>query len=238
MKFTYLLIDLFTILFPLVFSFHKKLGFVRNWHAFFPACLITAAFFIPCDILFTHLKIWGFNPGYITGYYLANLPVEEVLFFLCIPYACIFTYHCIFQLLRTRLQHRISEAITWLLLCLSLSCIVLFPGHVYTLFTFALLLVLLIISRYVLRIGWLGHFYFTYALLLIPFLIVNGLLTGTGLKSPIVWYDDRQTMRIRFLTIPLEDIFYGMSLILLNLLIYSFLTKRIRAEKLVDKRAV
>jgi len=180
----------FPILFPLVFSFHKNLDFVRNWHAFFPACLITAAFFIPCDILFTHVKIWGFNPGYITGYHIANLPVEEILFFLCIPYACIFTYHCIVRLLRPRLQHPISEAITWLLLCISISCIILFPRHVYTLFTFALLLVLLIISRYVLRIGWLGRFYVTYALLMIPFLIVNGLLTGTGLKSPIVWYND------------------------------------------------
>jgi lycopene cyclase domain-containing protein len=238
MKFTYLLVDLFTILFPFAFSFHKKLNFVQNWRAFFPACLITAAFFVPCDILFTRLKVWGFNPDYVIGYYLINLPVEEVLFFLCIPYACLFTYHCIFKLFPPSRRLGLPNGITWILLCLSGSCIVLFPNRIYTVFTFALLIVLLILCRYVLKIDWLRRFYITYALLLIPFLIVNGILTGTGLKSPVVWYDDRQTIGIRFLTIPFEDIFYGMALILLNLLIYSFLAMGIRADTLPAKKAV
>ena len=60
-----------------------------------------------------------------------------------------------------------------------------------------------------------------YSVLLLPFFIVNGILTGTGLDSPVVWYNDNENLGLRVLTIPVEDIFYGMELIFLNLLIYQ-----------------
>jgi lycopene cyclase domain-containing protein len=60
---------------------------------------------------------------------------------------------------------------------------------------------------------WLNKFYFSYLVLLIPFTIVNGILTGTGLEEPVVWYNDLENMGFRILTIPFEDVFYGMLLI-------------------------
>jgi lycopene cyclase domain-containing protein len=60
-----------------------------------------------------------------------------------------------------------------------------------------------------------------YAIILIPFFIVNGLLTGTGLDEPVVWYNDSQNLRMRILTIPVEDIFYGMLLLLLNTALFE-----------------
>jgi len=56
--------------------------------------------------------------------------------------------------------------------------------------------------------------------MLIPFFIVNGILTGTGIEGNIVWYNDEQNLGIRLLTIPIEDSAYAFSLILMNLLIY------------------
>lgn len=44
---------------------------------------------------------------------------------------------------------------------------------------------------------------------LIPFFVVNGVLTGTGIQGPVVWYDNTHNLEIRLLTIPVEDIGYA-----------------------------
>lgn len=56
--------------------------------------------------------------------------------------------------------------------------------------------------------------------MLIPFFIVNGVLTGTGIEGNIVWYNDEQNLGIRLLTIPVEDSAYAFSLILMNLVLF------------------
>jgi lycopene cyclase domain-containing protein len=60
-----------------------------------------------------------------------------------------------------------------------------------------------------------------YLFLLIPFFIVNGILTGTGLEAPIVWYNNQENLGVRLLTIPIEDTFYGFELIVLNVFFYE-----------------
>ncbi|MDN3584578.1 lycopene cyclase domain-containing protein [Mucilaginibacter flavus] len=222
MKFTYLLIDFFTLIFPLLFSFHPKLNFFKTWNALFPSIFFSAIPFVAFDIYFTHLKVWGFNPQYISGYFIANLPVEEIAFFFCIPYACLFTYHCLKQLLPIRSTIENSQVVSAFFLAGSLLITFLFRQELYTVFTFISLLFLLIVAQYICRVNWLRRFYLTYLLLLLPFFIVNGLLTGTGPDQPVVWYNNLQIAGPRLLTIPVEDIFYGMDLILLNLLFYHY----------------
>lgn len=227
MKFTYLLVDFFTILFPLLFSFHPKLQFYKTWKAFFPAVFLTGALFITWDSWFTHIGVWGFNEQYTTGLKIGNLPIEEILFFFCIPYACVFTFYCI-DIFRLRpLSRHWEDGITSLLtMVLTITGIVNY-SKLYTAFTFISLAILLILSRCFLRIKWLGRFYIVYALLLLPFLIVNGILTGTGLENPVVWYNETEITGIRIATIPVEDVFYGMELILINLLLYRRLTAKV-----------
>src|SRR5690349_8569939 len=98
---TYLLIDLATIALPLAFSFHPRIAFVREWRAFWPACLLVALVFLVWDVLFTSIGVWGFNGRYVLGTRLAGLPLEEILFFISIPYACVFTYFSIGRIWRT-----------------------------------------------------------------------------------------------------------------------------------------
>lgn len=230
MEYTYLLINFFTILIPFVFSFHPKLNFHKTWHAFFPAVILTGIIFIAGDIYFTHLGIWGFNEQYLTGLNIFNLPVEEVLFFFCIPYACVFTFHCLNLFIEKSFSKTLEEKITFSFILLSIIIALVNLQYIYTATTFLSLAFLLAISSYVLKITWLIKCYLIYAILLLPFLVVNGLLTGTGLENPVVWYNENEFMGIRILTIPMEDIFYGLELILLNLLIYRGLINKARSN--------
>ena len=232
MRYTYLLIDFFTILFPFIFSFHPRLGFYKTWNAFFPAMLISGTVFLIWDSYFTRLGVWGFNPKYLIGLNFGNLPVEEVLFFVCVPYACIFTCHCLAILIRRRVSQIAGKWVTTLLLILSVFTAAFNYSRLYTSYTFSLASLLLITSAYIFKVKWLKEFYPAWLLLLIPFFVVNGLLTGTGLQNPVVWYNNSQTLHFRLLTIPFEDIFYGMDLILLNLLIYKGLLTRTKPLQL------
>jgi lycopene cyclase domain-containing protein len=225
MKQAYLLIDFFTIIVPFVFSFHPKLYFYRTWKAFFPAVTITGIIFVVWDFYFTNIGVWGFNPNYLIGIYVYNLPVEELLFFLCVPYSCVFTFYCITLLTDKKASPIVENIITFVLLTGALVLVCFFYNRKYTAATFILLIILLAYARYYLKITWLGKFYMVYSILLIPFLIVNGILTGTGVNAPIVWYNHSQIIGIRILTIPVEDVFYGMDLVFFNLLIYNYLNK-------------
>jgi len=233
MRFTYLLIDLLTMLAPFLLSFHS--GFRNYWRSFFSAAIVSAIIFIPWDIYFTHLKVWGFNPTYISGLYLFNLPFEEVLFFFCIPYSCVFTYYLISAAIKNNLSAKTVNLVTLFFIGFFIVLAAMFHAQLYTSYTFALLAGLLAAAQFLFKVNWLFKFYITYAILLLPFLIVNGLLTGTGLHEPIVWYNNSETLGLRILTIPVEDIFYGMDLILLNVLLFNTFNRKFYSQTKLNR---
>lgn len=223
---TYLAANLLSISVPLIYSFHKRLRFAQTWSAFWPAVLASAALFIGWDVLYTHWGVWGFNPKYLTGLYWLGLPVEEWLFFICIPYACVFTYHCLKILLKKNYLARITPAIGWTLIVVLAVVALCNLERLYTSVTFAATALLLVLHHLVLRSNYMGRFYLAYGVLLAPFLLVNGLLTGSFTQEAIVWYNDSENLALRVLTIPVEDFFYGLLLILLNVTFYEALLAR------------
>ncbi|RZL38289.1 MAG: lycopene cyclase domain-containing protein [Pedobacter sp.] len=220
-KYTYLLVNFFTIIVPFIFSFHPKLKFHKTWRAFFPAVIVTAVFFLAWDEYFTRLGVWGFNDRYLIGIYFGHLPLEELLFFFCIPYACVYTYHCLDIFIKREFSVKVESILTNVFIAVFLVVSALLYEQTYTLFAFLTSALLLILAKHVLKVTWLTKFYIIYGVLLFPFLIVNGVLTGTGLDEPVVWYNENEFIGFRILTIPFEDVFYGMSMILLNMLIYK-----------------
>jgi lycopene cyclase domain-containing protein len=226
MNYTYLIIDICTIIVPFGFSFHPRLNFYKTWKAFFPAVVITGIAFVIWDIFFTQLGVWGFNPRYLTGIKIGNLPVEEILFFLCIPYACVFTWHCAGLFLSNSFARITQSAMTGILVIFLLTAGLLFYKNIYTVVTFLSLAVFLALLAWFFDINWLVRFYIVYALLLIPFLLVNGILTGLFLDQPVVWYNPSEIIGWHILTIPVEDVFYGMELILINVFIYEHLKSK------------
>lgn len=227
-RYTYLLIDLMSLLMPLVFSFHHKIRLYKQWHALLPAILLVAAAYSVWDSIFTYLGIWGFNPAYLTGICIGNLPLEEILFFICIPYSCVFTFECISPVISASFLQRYIELINLCFVGVLITLTVVFRVKPYTASAFTLLSALLLTGMF-LKITWLAKFYLVYAVLLIPFLVVNGLLTGTGLSSPVVWYSTAGITGLRILTIPVEDVFYGMGLILTN--VWAYVTIRSRQQQ-------
>lgn len=223
-KFTYLLIDIATIIVPFVFSFHPKINFYKTWKAFWPANLIIALVFILWDIFYTHIGVWGFNDNYTCGLKLFNLPIEEVLFFVCIPYASIFTYHCLKLYLKNK---KVDIKYVSIFLSLSLLVIGLINiSNLYTSVTFITLGIFIIFLKFINNANWLYTFYLCYLVILLPFFIVNGILTGSWINEPIVWYNNQQNLQIRLLTIPVEDVFYGMLLLILNTWLYERFSKK------------
>src|SRR5690606_28758411 len=92
-EYLYLFLNLGSVFVPFVFSFHPKLKFYKLWKPLFLSVFCTMVLFIIWDVLFTKNGFWGFNEEYYLGIELLHLPVEEWLFFICIPYACIFTHY-------------------------------------------------------------------------------------------------------------------------------------------------
>ena len=90
--YTYLIIDLACVFIPLIASFYPKHPFYKHWLSFFKANIIITILFLIWDYAFTAMGVWGFNSEYLTGIFLGNLPLEEVLFFICIPFCCVFSY--------------------------------------------------------------------------------------------------------------------------------------------------
>ena len=220
--FTYLIIDLGCVLLPFIFSFVSYRSFYKEWKHFIPANLLVAFIFIIWDYYFTEMGVWGFNPEYLTGIYLGNLPLEEVLFFICIPYACVFAYFALTHFLTKTAQ---KTPLTQVILAVVFFVIGLTQYEkIYTSVTFIALAIYLFYSV-AMRINQARPF-LGYACIFPFFLLTNGLLTGSFLEAPIVWYNDSENLGIRLFTIPVEDAFYGMLLILMNINLYEYFKRK------------
>lgn len=70
-------------------------------------------------------------------------------------------------------------------------------------------------------------FWIYWAVIVALMFIVNGYLTW----RPIVIYNESKMLGIRLFTIPVEDFFFGFSLIGLNLIIWEFYNKKLNKVK-------
>jgi lycopene cyclase domain-containing protein len=65
------------------------------------AVLPVAAVFVVWDEIAIGLRIWTYNPAYVTGVNIPfHMPIEEVLFFLVIPLCALLTYNAVNAILR------------------------------------------------------------------------------------------------------------------------------------------
>lgn len=225
MQATYLILVLLSVSIPFLYSFHPKMRLIKWWKPIFVSISITALLFIIWDIFFTIEKIWGFNPDYLLGINLIYLPIEEWLFFWLIPYASLFIYYS-FQYFKPNwiLTLNASKYISYIIIFITLMVVLSHYDKTYTLINFLMLWLILVFAT-LKKPYLLQRFYLAYLVVLIPFFIVNGILTGMLTPEPIVWYNNTENMGIRIITIPIEDFAYAFSMLLLSLMLIDYQTK-------------
>jgi len=223
MKSLYLIIDLATLCCPLFLSFDKNVQYIKSWKNSLLAAFLIAVPFITWDVIFTQNGFWGFNPDYITGIYIFHLPIEEILFFIIVPFACTFIYECCKTFLKSYQFTYFNRTFTFLIPIYALILVYLDDVGYYTLLSIVSSSLVLF---WMMKNPQYRYIPIAFGFVLIPFFIVNGILTGGYTDSPVVWYNDAQKVDYRIFTIPMEDVLYNFALIVSNILAFEFLNKR------------
>jgi lycopene cyclase domain-containing protein len=156
------------------------------------------------------------------GNWFAGLPLEEYIFFIIIPYACLFIYACLKAYLPNFSFNKALKPIVTSLMALSLIAIAINPSHLYTTVTFGFLFITLSALLLTRHTAHLSHIILAWIIALLPMAYVNGVLTS----KPVLIYNDAQNLGIRIGTIPLEDFFYNMVYMLWMITVYEILRKK------------
>lgn len=217
-KYTYLFLDIVTIIGPLVLSFDKKVAFYQSWKSFVLSMLPVSLFYILWDIYFTKTGVWKFNVPFLTNNFYFKLPLEEYIFFIVVPYACLFIYAC----LKAYFPQYSKKGGQWFipLFILSIGFTIIYFDKIYTAMTFGLLSVvlgyLIYFEKQLLeKIG--THLFLSWVVALIPMAYVNGILTS----KPVLIYNNSENCGFRIGTIPFEDFFYNLLFMVLMIVIFE-----------------
>lgn len=206
------------------------MNFIQYWKPYFTAILVVGLFFILWDSYFAYQNIWGFNDEYLVGFRILKLPIEEILFFILIPYSSIFIHYSLeYFFPKMVLGEKITNYITYFLFGVGFLLTVFNTDKLYTfvcLGIFTALLFLQIIFKWV----YARKFYLSFIIIFIPFYFVNGALTGSYSDKPVVYYDNAENLGIRMGTIPVEDAFYCFALLYSIVVLFEYL--KIRNKKI------
>lgn len=214
---TYLLINIAIIFFPLILSFDKNLKFYKKVPYVLQSVAFISTAYIVWDVIATKRGDWAFNPEHLIGINILGLPIEEILFFITVPYSCIFIYETVsFYIKEKKLNFNGKLFLIPAILIIILGII--FYDQNYT-FTVLIFVGAFFIGAILFNESLLGsrNFWITMLISFLPFLIVNYFLTSI----PVVTYNDTAFSGKRFITIPYEDFLYSFSMISLWILFYG-----------------
>ena len=222
MKWEYLLFNLVILLCPVALSFDRRVHYVSRWSLALLSCGMCLIPYVLWDALVVG-RHWWFSEATILGWRVAGLPVEEWLFFISVPFACLF----IWDVLHAYLDNRRIPGLKYL----RISLVFTFPLGL-TMFHYRkgyTALVLISISLVVYLDAWLktdlllrSTTYLYLAIVVGLILIFNTYLTA----RPVVLYGESYQLGFRIGTIPVEDFAYGLGLVLLNTELYEKLKER------------
>jgi len=224
----YLILHGFILLPIIALSFDKRVAYYTKWKYLLPAVFIVGMVFIIWDFIFTKVGVWGFSDDYTMIYRFLHLPIEEWLFFLSAPFACVFIYECLRYYFPKDTFRNWDRLITTVLVFLFTVLGLYFWGNLYTSVTCLCTAILLLVHFLSVPNTYRTFFYKVQLVCYIPFTLINGVLTGSITISPIVQYNPLEMIDQRIITIPVEDFIYCFMLILSVVTVYEYFRERDR----------
>ena len=229
MKTEYLIFNIIVFAGPLLFGAMRPFYFINKWKYTIVPILIPAIFFLIWDSIVADSH-WHFNDKYVLGITFFNLPIEEILFFISVPFACLFTWEMIIRRSEGKELLWINKIRLYLYLLIPIGIWFFISGKHYTGLAISFLGLAVLLDQLLnTNIIFQKRFYL-YLLLVIFFtLIFNGYLTW----RPVVTYSVQYQLNFRIFTIPIEDFVYGTALIFMNTSIYQKIINK--KERLSNK---
>jgi len=220
-RYLYLGLHIFTFVPVFILSFDKRVAFYKRWKHIWKGMLLVAICFIVWDVFKSSMNVWGFNPRYLSGLYILNLPVEEILFFFTVPYATVFIYECLNVYIEKDPFKAIERPLTMVLIVVFIVGGFVYWSKTYTSTTFLITGFYLLYHMFKGRSKVRSRFYLAYLVGWLPFLLVDGALTGAFQQEPIILYNPDEFLGIRIVSIPIEDSIYFIPLLLANVTLFE-----------------
>ena len=225
MKWEYLIFNAVILAGPLLYSFDDEIRFVQHWKSAFFGIIAGLVPFIIWDALVAE-RHWWFNESFTSGLTIAGLPLGEWLFFITVPFACLFVWEIITH--RKELNQLNSLKLIYYVLFAGMGVGIwaFVSGLEYTGLVLIALSVVALLDMFMNSYILLQSRTYLFLAIVAGFVLVfNGYLTA----RPVVLYGEQYQLSFRIITIPIEDFFYGFSLLLLNVIVYEKFRRRIHA---------
>lgn len=223
----YLLLNILIIVFPLSLSFESKIRFYSKMLPLLGSILVVSSIFITWDAVAAARGDWGFSNKYTSGLRILNLPMEEILFFITVPFSSIFVYETINLYLPDKKFHYNKYIYTVIIIVLLLMGFI-NSDRYYTSTVFFFTAMFLSVAMFWFKELLISRNYWLFVLTIyVPFLIFNYILTSL----PVVWYSPEAITGYRMFTIPIEDFFYCFTLISAYLLVYLTYKRKWQKKK-------
>ena len=215
MKYEYLIFNIIVLSGPLFFGSLKRFYFLNHISKAIPSIVIAAIPFIIWDISVTD-RHWFFADEYTIGFRIFKLPFEEILFFITVPYACLFTWEMVkkhsvpLKIFETSISNKTINV--FLIALFIFSLVAFYYGKEYTSLAGLIFIISVLFDR-VWGASILTNKKFLFFFILVSFFtfVFNGYLTW----RPIVTYDEIYQLGFRIFTIPIEDFFFGYALLII-----------------------
>lgn len=213
---TYYFLNLIIFVPVLLLSFFTNVKPHRHIKGLLAGYLFVSLPFLIYDYWAVDRGLWAFNEAYVTGPYLWGMPLEEILFFITVPFAMIYVWGVVKKFIGDIGIPAIFPLIAMGAVAAgSIWALIFYWDNAYTR-TVAIAALIMILVAVGSRIAYTLRFWTFQLVLLGLFLIFNSILT----TLPIVTYNPDAIIGFKFGDIPIEDFLFNFAFVNLFLLVF------------------